>query len=69
MGQILIIMSKIAENIVIKNDDGHDWYGTAIVSIRDTDTSEVRTATARYDSSKSKEEAISEAIEIASNKF
>ncbi len=62
-------MSKIVENIVNKNDDGHDWYGTAIVSIRDTDTSEVRTATARYDPSKSKEEAISEAIEIASNKF
>ena len=43
--------------------------GSVIVSVEDTDTGEVRTATVDYSPSKSEAEATAEAIEEASNKF
>lgn len=62
-------MSKIVENIISKNDEGYTSYGFAVISVRDTDTGEVRTATVDYSPSKSEAEATAEAIEEASNKF
>ncbi|MBQ8282022.1 MAG: hypothetical protein IJZ01_00415 [Paraprevotella sp.] len=62
-------MSKIVENIISKNDEGYTSYGSVVISVRDTDTGEVRTATVDYSPSKSEAEATAEAIEEASNKF
>lgn len=62
-------MSKVVENVISKNDEGYSSYGTVVVSVRDTDTGEVRTASASYSPSKSEAEATAEAIEEASNKF
>lgn len=63
------IMSKIVTNIITKNDEGYTSYGSSIVSVQDTETGEVRTATVNYSPSKSEAEATAEAIEEASNKF
>lgn len=63
------IMSKIVTNIITKNDEGYTSYGSSIVSVQDTETGEVRTATVNYSPSKSETEATAEAIEEASNKF
>ena len=62
-------MSKIVDNIISKNEEGCTCYGSVIVSVRDTDTGEVRTATVEYMPSKSEAQATAEAIEEASNKF
>lgn len=62
-------MSKIVDNIISKNEEGYTWYGSVIVSVRDTDTGEVRTASVEYMPSKSEAQATAEAIEEASNKF
>lgn len=62
-------MGKIVDNIISKNNEGYNWYGSVIVSVRDTDTGEVRTATVEYMPSKSEAQATAEAIEEASNKF
>lgn len=62
-------MSKIVTNIITKNDEGYTSYGSSIVSVQDTETGEVRTATVNYSPSKSEAEATAEAIEEASNKF
>ena len=62
-------MSKDVTNITTMKDEGHDWYGKVLVSVEDSDTGEVRTATVDYSPSKSEAEAIAEAIENASNKF
>ncbi len=62
-------MSKIVTNIITKNDEGYTSYGSSIVSVQDTETGEIRTATVDYSPSKSEAEATAEAIEEASNKF
>lgn len=62
-------MSKIVTNIITKNDEGYTSYGSSIVSVQDTETGEVRTATVNYSPFKSEAEATAEAIEEASNKF
>ena len=63
------IMSKIVTNIITKNDEGYTSYDSSIVSVQDTETGEVRTATVNYSPSKSEAEATAQAIEEASNKF
>ena len=62
-------MSKIVTNIITKNDEGYTSYDSSIVSVQDTETGEVRTATVNYSPSKSEAEATAQAIEEASNKF
>ena len=62
-------MSKIVTNIITKNDEGYTSYGSSIVSVQDTETGEIRTATVDYSPSKSEAQATAEAIEEASNKF
>lgn len=62
-------MSKVVENVISKNDEGYTSYGSVVVTVRDTETGEVKTATAYYNPSKSEAEATAEAIEDASNKF
>lgn len=62
-------MSKVVENIISKKEEGYTTYGSVIVSVRDTDTGEVRTATVDYSPTKSETQATAEAIEEASNKF
>ena len=58
-------MSKIVENVISNNDEGYNNYGTVVVSVRDTETGEVQTASANYTPSKSKAEAVKD----ASDKF
>lgn len=62
-------MSIIVENVISKKDEGYSSYGTVVVTVRNTETGEVRTATASYNPSKSEAVATAEAIEEASNKF
>ncbi len=62
-------MSKVVENIISRKDEGYTAYGTVIVTVRDTDTGDVRTASVNYTPFKSEAEATAEAIELASNKF
>lgn len=61
-------MSKIVENVIDQKDEGYNYYGSVTVSVRDTETGEVHTASADYCPSKSVGEATAEAIENASNK-
>ena len=62
-------MSKITTSIISKKEEGYTSYGSVIVTVEDTDTGEVRTATVEYSPTKSEAEATAEAIEEASNKF
>ena len=62
-------MSKVVENVISKNDEGYEHYGSVVVSVRDTETGEVQTAAVNYTPSKSEAEATAEAIKEASNKF
>ena len=62
-------MSKIVENIISQNDEGYEHYGNVIVTVRDTETGEVQTASVDYTPSKSKGEATAEAIKEASDNF
>ncbi len=63
-------MSIIVENVISKKNEGYSSsYGTVVVTVRNTETGEVRTATASYNPSKSEAVATAEAIEEASNKF
>lgn len=62
-------MSKIIENIISKNDEGYEHYGNVSVSVRDSETGEIQTASVDYTPSKSEGEATAEAIKEASNKF
>lgn len=62
-------MSKVVENIISKKDEGYNSYGSVVVTVRDTDTGEVRTASVDYNPNKSESQAIAESIEEASNKF
>lgn len=62
-------MGKIVENIISQNDEGYEHYGNVLVSVRDTETGEVQTASVDYTPSKSEGEATAEAIKEASDKF
>lgn len=62
-------MTKIVTNTISKNDEGYTSYGSVVVTVEDTETGEVKTATVDYSPSKSEAEATAEAIEEASNKF
>ena len=62
-------MSKIVENIITQKDEGYEHYGSVQVSVRDTETNEVRTASVNFCPSKDVGEATAEAIQDASNKF
>lgn len=62
-------MSKIVENIISQNDEGYEHYGDVVVSVRDTETDEVQTASVEYTPFKSEGEATAEAIKEASDKF
>lgn len=64
-------MSKITENVISTPDENYPSYGSVVISVRDTDTGEVKTGTANYSpyGGNSEAEAIAEAIEQASNKF
>lgn len=62
-------MSKVVENIVTQKDEGYEHYGSVQVSVRDTDTDEVRSASVDFCPSKDVGEATAEAIQDASNKF
>lgn len=62
-------MARITEDVITRNDEGYNHYGSAIVSVRDTETGEVRTASVDYCPSKSPSEAIAEAIQEANSKF
>jgi len=62
-------MSKIVENIITQKDEGYEHYGSVQVSVRDTETDEVRTASVDFCPSKDVGEATAEAIQDASNKF
>lgn len=62
-------MSKIVENVISSKDEGYEHYGSVVVTVRDTETGEVRTAHADYSPSKSETEATAEAIKDASDKF
>lgn len=62
-------MSIEVENIITQKDEGYEHYGSVSVSVRNTETGEVRTANVDFCPSKDVGEATAEAIEIASNKF
>ncbi|MCQ2344812.1 MAG: hypothetical protein MJ002_07880 [Paludibacteraceae bacterium] len=62
-------MSIDVENIITQKDEGYEHYGSVSVSVRNTETDEVRTANVDFCPSKDVGEATAEAIEIASNKF
>lgn len=62
-------MSKIVENVISQKDEGYESYGHVVVSVRDTETDEVQTASVDYSPSKSEGEATAEAIKEASDKF
>ena len=69
MGQIFKIMSKIVENVISSKDEGYDYYGSVVVTVRDTETGEVQIGHADYSPSKSEAEATAEAIKSASDNF
>lgn len=62
-------MSLIVENVINQKEEGYDRYGSVTVSVRDTETGTVNTASVSYDTIKSEGEATAEAIKEASDKF
>ena len=62
-------MPLIVENVINQKDEGYEHYGSVTVSVRNTDTDEVKTASVDYCPSKSEGEATAEAIKDASDKF
>ena len=62
-------MSKIVTNIITRDADDSNVYGTAHITVENTETGEVRVASVDYSPTKSQDEAIAEGIEEASNKF
>ena len=62
-------MALIVENVINQKEEGYDRYGSVTVSVRNTDTNEVQTASVSYDTIKSEGEATAEAIKDASDKF
>ena len=62
-------MSLIVENIINQKDEGYEHYGSVQVSVRNTETDEVRCASVEYSPSVSVGEATARATEEASNKF
>ena len=62
-------MSRIVENVISQNDPGYESYGHVTVSVRDTETNEVHSASVDYSPSKSIGEAQAEAIDEANRKF
>lgn len=62
-------MSLIVENVINQKEEGYDRYGSVQVSVRNTETGTVNTASVSYDTIKSEGEAMAEAIKEASDKF
>ena len=63
------IMSLIVENVINQKEEGYDRYGSVQVSVRNTETGTVNTASVSYDTIKSEGEAMAEAMKEASDKF
>ena len=61
-------MAIVVDNTMCINDEGYNHYGTAVVNVRNTETGDVRTESVDYAPSKSKGDAIAEAIQRASDK-
>ena len=62
-------MAIIVENIISKRDENYERYGTVIVTVRDTDTNRVETASADWDLFCSEGEATANAIKKASDRL
>ncbi len=62
-------MAIIVENVIAQNDPGYESYGHVVVTLRNTETNEIRSASVDYSPSKSIGEAQAEAIDEAGRKF
>lgn len=62
-------MAIVVENIISKRDENYERYGTVVVTVRNTETNEVATASAEWDLFCSEGEATAKAIKEASDKL
>lgn len=60
-------MAIIVENIIRKQDENYERYGTVIVTVRNTETNEIATASADWDLFCHEAEATAKAIKKASD--